>query len=73
MTNDPGRALVTGNCADIGKFTVPQLRGLAGREPYFHDGTAKALADVVDFYNGRFDIRLSPTDKQDLINFLAAL
>jgi hypothetical protein len=73
VTNDPGRALVTGKCADIGKFTVPQLRGLAGREPYFHDGTAKTLAEVVDFYNGRFNIRLSATDKQDLINFLAAL
>ena len=73
VTNDPGRALVTGKCADIGKFTVPQLRGLAGREPYFHDGTARRLAEVVDFYDGRFKIGFSAAERQDLVNFLAAL
>jgi cytochrome c peroxidase len=73
VTNDPGRALVTGKCADIGKFTIPQLRGLASREPYFHDGTAKTLADVVDFYDRRFKIGFSATEKEDLVNFLASL
>lgn len=73
VTNDPGRALVTGKCADIGKFTVPQLRALAGREPYFHDGTARSLAEVADFYDGRFGIGFSAAEKQDLVNFLAAL
>lgn len=29
VTTDPGRAMVTGNCADIGKFKVPGMRGLA--------------------------------------------
>ena len=42
----------------IGKFTVPQLRALAAREPYFHDGTARTLEDVVKFYNQRFAIEL---------------
>ena len=42
VTNDPGLALITGKCVDIGKFTVPQLRALAAREPYFHDGSAKS-------------------------------
>ena len=54
VTNDPGLALLTGKCADIGKFTLPQLRALAAREPYFHDGTARTLKDVVDIYNRRF-------------------
>ena len=73
MTNDPGMALLTGKCADIGKFTLPQLRALAAREPYFHDGTAQTLKDVVAFYDKRFAIGLSARDQQDLINFLAAL
>ena len=73
VTNDPGRALVTGKCADIGKFTVPQLRALAAREPYFHDGSATNLAEVVDIYDRRFGIGLSATEKQELVRFLAAL
>ena len=44
---------------DIGKFTVPQLRALAAREPYFHDGSARTLGAVVSFYNQRFSIGLS--------------
>ncbi len=72
-TTDPGRALITGQCADIGHFKVPVLRGLAGRAPYFHNGSAASVANVVDFYNGRFKLNLSPQERQDLINFLQAL
>lgn len=74
-TNDPGLALLTGKCAHIGGFTVPQLRGLAAREPYFHDGFAKDLNAVVNFYKTRFtfDPPLSPTDQADLVNFMSAL
>ena len=35
QVSDIGRAMVTGKCADIGKFKGPILRGLAGRAPYF--------------------------------------
>lgn len=73
VVNDPGLALVTGKCADIGKFTVPQLRGLAAREPYFHDGSARDLPAVVDFYEQRFALGLSAQEKRDLAAFLAAL
>jgi cytochrome c peroxidase len=73
VTNDPGLALVTGKCADIGRFTIPQLRALAAREPYFHDGSAGTLREVVEFYDRRFGIGLSARDRQDLANFLAAL
>jgi cytochrome c peroxidase len=72
-TNDPGLALITGKCADIGKLTVPTLRGLASRAPYFHDGSAATLMDVVNFYDRRFSIALSAQDKIDLVNFLNAL
>src|SRR5574340_713506 len=50
-TTDPGRALVTGKWADIGKFKGPILRGLSARAPYFHNGSAAGLKDVIEFYN----------------------
>jgi cytochrome c peroxidase len=73
ITNDPGAALVTGKCADIGKKTVPALRGLASRAPFFSDGSAKDLRAVVDFYVKRFNMALTEQGKQDLVNFMAAL
>ncbi len=72
-TSDPGRAAVTGLWADIGKFKVPGLRGLAARAPYFHDGSAASLEAVVGFYNGRFSIGLTDKDRADLVSFLRAL
>ena len=74
-TNDPGRALLTGKCADIGRFTVPQLRALAAREPYFHDGSARTLDAVVRFYEHRFQFSppLSDQERADLVAFLSAL
>lgn len=72
-TSDPGRALVTGHCADIGAITMGQFRGLAARAPYFSNGSAKDLRELVDYYDRRFDMRLSGQDKQDLINFLGVL
>ncbi len=72
-TNDPGLALHTGECDDVGRVTVPSLRGLSGRAPYFHDGSANTIADIVSFYNTRFNIGLTKQEKADLTNFLAAL
>jgi cytochrome c peroxidase len=43
QTTDPGRALITGKWADIGKVKGPILRGLASRAPYFHNGSAATL------------------------------
>jgi hypothetical protein len=72
-TLDPGRALITGKWTDIGKTKGPVLRGLASRPPYFHNGSAATLADVIDFYDTRFRLGLTATEKSDLINFLSAL
>ena len=73
QTTDPGRALVTGKWADIGKFKGPILRGLAARPPYFHNGSAATLDDVVSFYNGRFLLGLSVQEHADLVAFLQTL
>jgi hypothetical protein len=73
QTTDPGRALVTGKWADIGKVKGPVLRNLAARGPYFHNGSAATLGDVVDFYNTRFSIGLNAQERLDLVAFLRAL
>jgi cytochrome c peroxidase len=73
QTTDPGMGLITGKCADLGKFKVPRLNGLAARAPYFHNGNAATLQQLVEFYNARFNMSLSSQEKQDLINFLNSL
>jgi cytochrome c peroxidase len=72
-TTDPGKALISGQCTDIGRIKGPILRGLAARAPYFHNGAAANLSQLVNFYNQRFQIGLSSQQMQDLINFLQTL
>jgi cytochrome c peroxidase len=72
-TTDPGRALITGKWADIGKFKGPILRGLAARAPYFHNGSAQTLSDAISFYDQRFGIGFAAQEKTDLLAFLSAL
>ena len=73
VVTDPGRAMISGNCADIGKLKGPILRGLAARAPYFHNGSAATLMDAVSFYDQRFNIGFTNQQKQDLVNFLNTL
>jgi hypothetical protein len=73
QTTDPGRALISGKWADIGKVKGPILRGLASHAPYFHNGSAATLADVIRFYEMRFNIVFTPQEKADLIAFLNSL
>ena len=72
-STDPGRALITGRCADVGAIAAQQLRGLSARAPYFVNGSAKTLGDLVDYYDRRFSIGFTDVEKQDLINFLSVL
>ncbi len=73
QTTDPGRALITGRWSDLGRFKGPILRGLSARPPYFHNGSARTLLDVVEFYDSRFRLGFSAQDKADLTAFLASL
>jgi cytochrome c peroxidase len=72
-STDPGRAMISGAWRDVGRFKVPSLRGLSNRAPYFHDGSAPALLDVVSYLDNRFAIGLTDGDKRDLVAFLSAL
>ncbi len=73
QTTDPGLAMITGKWADIGKFKGPNLRSLAARAPYFHNGSAATLTDVVNFYDTRFNVGMTDQQKSDLVAFLSAL
>ncbi|WP_369061846.1 hypothetical protein ABOZ73_06975 [Caulobacter sp. 73W] len=72
-TYDPGRALITGKCVDVGSTMTQQMRGLAARAPYFTNGSAANLRELVDYYDRRFNIGYSERDKQDLVNFMRTL
>ena len=72
-TTDPGKALVSGNCADFNRLKGPILRGLAGRAPYFHNGAAANLRELVNFYNQRFKMSLTEKQKSQLVAFLNTL
>jgi len=69
---DVGRAMMTGKWADIRKLKGPILRALANRAPLFHNGSAMILEEVVNFYDIRFAIGLTPQEKADLVAFLSA-
>jgi cytochrome c peroxidase len=73
LTCDPGRALSTGLWADIGKFRASPLRGLASHAPYFHDGQAATINDVIQHYQDRFSLGLTTQQTGDLAAFLNAL
>lgn len=72
-TSDPGKALVTGQCSDFNRVKGPVLRGLAARAPYFHNGAAADLREIVNFYDQRFSMNLSEQQKFDLVAFLNSL
>lgn len=72
-TTDVGRGLITGKWQDIGRFKVPMLRGLSSRPPYFHNGMAKEIGNILDFYDQRFHIGFDNRERMDLILFLSSL
>jgi cytochrome c peroxidase len=86
--NDSGRYDVTKRIADAGKFKTPSLRNVAVTAPYMHNGFAKTLMQVIDFYDSTENfvpapvnkdsilakpLGLTKTEKQDLEAFLISL
>jgi YVTN family beta-propeller protein len=56
-------------------FDTPSLRGIYATAPYFHDGSAATLLDVVSGAEGTHgDARsLTPAQKNDLVEFLRSI
>ena len=60
---DRGLMMSTHNKNDMGKYRVPSLRNLAFTAPYFHDGSAATLKEVIDIYTAGGRNILQGTDK----------
>lgn len=84
LSPDPGRARISLDPLDHGKFKTPTLRNIALTAPYMHDGTLRTLEEVVDHFarGGQAAPNKSPlvagftiTDQErsDLVAFLKAL
>ena len=58
---DLGRALITLDSADTGKFRVPSLRNVGITAPYMHDGSLANLEEVINHYE---DTGISPKKGQ---------
>ena len=86
--NDTGRAVITRDPLDAGKFKIAPLRNVAVTSPYMHNGMLKTLKEVIEFYNdpGKIvpnainrdsllakPLGLTEQEKADLEKFLIAL
>jgi cytochrome c peroxidase len=72
-TADPGMMLVTGNKGDANLFKMLSLRNLKNTAPYFHDGSAKTIEEIMvqyDFVLNAFGI---PHTQQDIADMTAYL
>ncbi|HWH53157.1 MAG TPA: hypothetical protein VN651_16535 [Gemmatimonadaceae bacterium] len=56
-----------------GKYRTTPLRGLQQHPPYFHDGSAVTLDDVVNHYNTLMSLGLTAQQKADLVQYLKTL
>src|SRR4029434_3555640 len=66
---DGGYAARTANKA----YRTTPLRALWQHAPYFHDGSAATLADVVSHYNRVRSLGLTTQQQQDLVEYLKSL
>jgi cytochrome c peroxidase len=71
--SDAGAGNVTGRWGDLGRFKTPTLRALSARAPYFHNGTAATLEDVVRHYERFLGFGFTDEERADLVAFLKAL
>ncbi len=54
-------------------YRTAPLRGLWQHPPYFHNGTAATLEDVVQTYNTRQSLGLTAAEIADLVQYLKSL
>lgn len=55
------------------RYRTTPLRGLWQHPPYFHDGSAATLADVVGHYDRVLGLRLNERERADLVEYLKSL
>jgi cytochrome c peroxidase len=70
---DAGRGNISGFWNDLGRFKTPTLRALAARAPYFHNGIAATLENVVRHYETHLGFIFTDKERADLVAFMNAL
>jgi mono/diheme cytochrome c family protein/predicted small lipoprotein YifL len=70
---EPGGAPGYASRSATRKYRTSPLRGVWQHPPYFHNGKAATLEDVVKTYNERKALGLSPEEMADLAQFLKSL
>jgi cytochrome c peroxidase len=55
------------------RYRTTPLRGLWHHAPYFHDGSAETLMDVVQHYDSFLRLGLTDVQKSDLVEYLKTL
>ncbi|HET6360465.1 MAG TPA: hypothetical protein VFH11_00235, partial [Gemmatimonadota bacterium] len=56
-----------------GQYRATPLRALWQHPPYFHDGSAQTLEEVVDHYIAALGLSLSAADEENLVEYLKSL
>jgi hypothetical protein len=56
-----------------GQYRTTPLRALWQHPPYFHDGSAATLEDVVEHYDDELDLELTGRQKDNLVEFLKSI
>jgi len=81
---DTGRARISIDWDDFGRFRTPSLRNLSYSAPYMHDGSIASIEDVINYFDRGGSghplqhpaikkLELSDTEKKQLTAFLKAL
>lgn len=81
---EPGRAAISNDERDRGRWKTPTLRSVRLTAPYMHDGSLRTLEEVVAFYarggerNAHLDRKMKPltlsaSDQEALVAFLRSL
>jgi mono/diheme cytochrome c family protein len=76
LLHDPGEVGTDSGYADRSatkKYRTTPLRALWQHPPYFHDGSARDLAAVVNHYDTQFTLMLTQKQKRDLVEYLKSL
>lgn len=56
-----------------GQYRTTPLRALWQHAPYFHDGSAETLEEVVEHYEDALDLDLTTAERADLVEYLSSL
>jgi hypothetical protein len=71
--DETGMDPITAQRSATGMYRTTPLRGLLANGPYFHDGSAETLADVVEHYDTTLSLGLSTAQQADIVEYLKSL